>query len=113
MYRDCGDRASFLFVYIHEAHPSDGWQMPANQEQGVAFEQPRTFERRAEIAGKCCEALKLSMPCVVDTLDNRVDEAYAAWPERIFIIGADGRIAYAGEQGPFGFHPEEAEKWLR
>ena len=87
--------------------------MPVNEEQGVVFEQPKTFGRRADIAGQCCERLKLTMPCVVDSIDNAVDEAYAAWPERIFIIGVDGRIVYAGGQGPFGFKPDEAEKWLR
>lgn len=34
------------------------------------------------------------------------------WPERIDIIGTDGRILYKGDVGPFGFHPEEAEKAL-
>jgi hypothetical protein len=46
-------------------------------------------------------------------MDNRVDNLFAAWPERIFIIGADGRVAYAGAQGPWGFKPEEAERSLK
>lgn len=37
---------------------------------------------------------------------------YAAWPERIYIIGEDGRIAYKGGIGPFGYHPEEMQAWL-
>jgi hypothetical protein len=53
------------------------------------------------------------MPCVVDDMDDTADNAYAAWPERLFVVGADGRIAYAGGQGPFGFSPEEVGRWLR
>lgn len=87
--------------------------MDINEEQKVVYEQPTTKSRRDEIAQSCCERLKLTMPCVVDTIDNAVDELYAGWPERMFIIGTDGRIAYAGGPGPFGFHVEEVESWLK
>lgn len=87
--------------------------MDVNKEQKVVFEQPTSHTRRNEIATQCCSTLKLSMPCVVDTMDNTVDELYAGWPERIFVIGTDGKIAYAGGQGPFGFKVEEAEEWLK
>ena len=113
MYKVYKDRAEFLFVYIHEAHPSDGWQMPVNEEQGVVFKQPTTFDERRDVATKCCSKLKLSMPTVVDTIDNKTDMAYAAWPERIFIVDTDGKIVYAGGPGPFGFKPEEARNWLK
>lgn len=113
MYRSWGDRVAFLFVYVREAHPSDEWQMPVNEEQGVVFRQPTTWDERRELAEKCCTATKLSMTCVVDTLDDAVDTAYAGWPERLFVIGADGRIAYAGGPGPFGFKPREVTQWLR
>jgi hypothetical protein len=46
-------------------------------------------------------------------MDNRVDELYAGWPERIFVIDPDGKIAYAGKPGPWGFKPDEAERALR
>jgi hypothetical protein len=46
-------------------------------------------------------------------MDNQVDGLYAAWPERIFVIDRQGKIAYAGRQGPWGFKPEEAERALR
>lgn len=86
--------------------------MESNEKEKVVYEQPTTKLRRDEIAKTCCSTLKLTMPCVVDTIDNAVDEAYAGWPERLFVIGADGRVAYAGGQGPFGFKPEEVQLWL-
>lgn len=100
-------------MYVREAHPTDEWQMPVNEKEGVLFAQPRTSEARHDVARQCCTRLALTMPSVVDTIDNRVDELYAAWPERIFIVGTDGRITYAGGQGPFGFNPNEAEAWLK
>ncbi len=113
MYQTYRDRAAFLFVYIHEAHASDEWQMPVNVKEGVVYEQPKTQTARQSIAKQCCSQMKLSMPCVVDDLDNKVDNAYAAWPERFFIVDAAGRIAYAGNQGPWGFKPDGVEAWLR
>jgi hypothetical protein len=113
MYQTYRDRAGFLFVYVREAHPSDEWQMPGNEKEGVVFAQPKTSEARHDVARQCCSKLSMTMPCVVDTIDNHVDELYAAWPERIYIVGKDGHIACAGGQGPFGFKPEEAEAWLK
>ncbi len=86
--------------------------MNENEEERITYEQPKTQPRRAEIARTCAGSLKLTMPCVVDTLDDAVDAAYAAWPERMFVVDAAGRIAYAGKPGPWGFKPEEVEEWL-
>jgi hypothetical protein len=113
MFQTYKDRAAFLFVYISEAHPADGWQMPINEKQGIVFDQPTSHSQRRGIAEKCCAKLKLTIPCVVDTMDNKVDRLYAGWPERLYVIDRDGRIAYAGGEGPFGYKPEEVEKWLR
>lgn len=113
MYQEYKDRAEFLFVYIREAHPADGWQMDNNVKDDVVFERPKTMDARKSIAKACGRRLKLSMPTVVDRLDNRVDTLYAAWPERIYVVAADGTIAYAGLRGPWGFKPGDAEKTLR
>jgi hypothetical protein len=84
-----------------------------NESEGIVFRQPTNFAERQSAARRCRETLKLSLPCVVDTIDNAVDNLYAGWPERIFVIDRDGTIAYAGKQGPWGFKPEEAELTLR
>lgn len=113
MYETYRDRAKFLFVYIQEAHPTDEWPMAENAEAGIEIAQTRTLEQRREVARRCCEELRLTLPCAVDTPDNAVDEAYAAWPERLFVIDARGRVVYAGAQGPWGFKPAEVERWLQ
>lgn len=87
--------------------------MESNREEKVVFNQPRTFEERKELAKILVERLKYKMPLAVDSLDNAAEKAFAAWPERIYVIERGGRIAYKGGPGPFGFHPEEAEKAIR
>ncbi len=109
LYKRYRDRAAFLFVYIQEAHPADGWQTDSNIREGVTFAAPGTWQARQDVARKCANDLKLSMPCVVDTIANAVDDTYAGWPERIYVIDGDGRVAYAGQIGPWGFKPAKAE----
>lgn len=113
MYEKWKDRAAFLFVYISEAHARDEWQMPDNVKEGIVLDQPRSFEARREVAVKCCDSMRLSMTTVVDDMSNSVDNAYAGWPERMFVVDSSGRIAFAGLQGPWGFKPAEVESWLR
>jgi Iodothyronine deiodinase len=45
-------------------------------------------------------------------MDNRASVAVAAWPERLVLVGADGRIVYPDRPGPWGFSPEEAREHL-
>jgi hypothetical protein len=40
-------------------------------------------------------------------MDDAVNKAYAALPTRLYLIGLDGRVVYAGGMGPFGFKPAE------
>ena len=106
------DRAEFLTVYIKEAHPEDEWQMTVNEEQGVCYAQPQTLADRVMIANDFIERFHYAMPLVVDPMENPAGDAFAAWPERLYVIGVDGRIAYKGRKGPFGFDPDELEQWL-
>jgi hypothetical protein len=99
-------------VYVREAHPTDGWRMASNDRVGIVVAQPRTTPERTAVAAHCCTALKISMPLVVDTLDDRVGHAYSGMPDRLYVVGRDGRVVYKGGRGPFGFNPAEMEQAL-
>lgn len=103
-------RVSFLVVYIREAHPEDGWVLPENRRSGVAVRDPATTGERDAVALTCATRLGLRMPMVVDGLDNAVGSAYGGWPDRLYLVARDGRIAYQGDDGPFGFRPDELER---
>jgi hypothetical protein len=45
----------------------------------------------------------------VDEMDDAVMTAYAAWPERLHLVGCNGRVLYVGGLGPWGFKPEELQ----
>ena len=105
-------KADFFTVYIREAHPSDEWQMDSNVEQGICYPQPTTLEDRLVIARDFVARHEWQMPLLVDDMQNQIDSVYAGWPERLYVVDRDGRIAYKGKTGPFGFFPEEVEAWL-
>jgi hypothetical protein len=105
LHKRYGDKAQFLAVYVREAHPTDGWRMASNDKAGIMIPQPTTIEERTQVAERCCTTLKVSMPMVVDDLDDRVGHSYSGMPDRLYIIDRDG-------SGPFGFKPAEMEQAL-
>jgi hypothetical protein len=109
MYRRYGEGVAFFVVYIQEAHTPDGWQMPINEQEGVVYEQPKTAAEREAVAEACVLHLNLSIPTLIDEMTNTVDRAYAALPDRLYLIDAEGRVAYRSGPGPMGFRPQELE----
>ncbi len=99
-------------VYIREAHPADGWKMRRNDEVGVSVDQPKTQEARNLVAGQCCQALKLAMPLLVDTVSDQVNRAYSGFPDRLYLIDREGKVVYKGGRGPYGYKPRELEQTL-
>ena len=110
MHEKYRKRVAFYVVYIKEAHPEDGWILESNREQRIAVMDPATLEARAEVAQSCAGRMAIKMPVLIDSLDNRVALAYGGWPDRLYLIGKDGRVAFQGGEGPMGFKPPELEE---
>jgi len=104
---------AFYVVYILEAHAADVWQMDSNIKQGVVFASPRNIAEREEVAGSCVRNLHIQIPALLDDFSNSTEKAYTGWPDRLYVIDRDGRIAAKTKAGPFGFHPEEVEQALK
>lgn len=99
-------------MYITEAHPSDVWQMESNIKDKVVFTSPKNEEDRAFIAGACVRKLHIEFPAVLDEFGNSTEQAYTGWPDRLYLIDPQGRIAYKSEPGPFGFKPDDLRQSL-
>jgi len=96
-------------IYLKDAHALPAWQSPANIREGVIVPQTTTEDERAEVADACVLRLDLSLPTLLDDLASTIDQAYRAWPDRLYLVGVDGRVAYQGGPGPFNFDVEELE----
>ena len=101
------DRVAFFVVYIREAHPEDGWVLEENRLAEIALDDPTSLEERAAAAGACALRLRTRIPILIDGVDDSVALAYGGWPDRLYLIGSDGRIAFQGGRGPDGFEPSE------
>src|SRR5258708_34584210 len=86
--------------------------MASNDRANVVVPQPKTKAERVKVAHHCCTALQMSMPVLVDEIDDRVGHAYSGMPDRLYVIDKEGKVAYKGGRGPFGFKPGEMEQAL-
>jgi Iodothyronine deiodinase len=81
--------------------------MQSNIKDNVVFASPHSEDERASVAGSCVRKLGIKIPAVLDEFGNSTEQAYTAWPDRIYVIDANGRVAYKSKPGPFGFKSEE------
>ncbi len=86
--------------------------MQSNIRDKVVFASPRNEEERASIAGTCVRKLGLKFPAVLDEFGNSTERAYTGWPDRLYLIDSQGRVAYKSRPGPFGFKPDELKSAL-
>ena len=117
LYERYHDQVQFLSIYIREAHPKDGWWVgvPLTKKifdiyeprVSMAHYDPKTMAERRAVAGECETALQYGIHTYVDEMDDYVNQTYAAWPTRLYLIGLDGRVVYPGAIGPIGMKPKE------
>jgi hypothetical protein len=113
LYATYKDQVQFYIVYIREAHPAEGWQVPNNLIEDILYNEPSTDDERGAVAAACQIGLDLDMPMLVDGIDNDIDEKYVGLPMRLFLVDAMGKIAFAGDKGPFGWDDVAFEAAVR
>ncbi len=86
--------------------------MASNKRVDINVEQPTTAAERTRAAVHCCDSLKMALPLLVDGIDDVVGREYSGFPDRLYLIDIDGRVAYKGGRGPFGYKPRELEQSL-
>jgi len=117
LYDGYKDKAVIVIVYIREAHPAApsqtakdaGWKVIKD----VVYYQPKSYSERRKLAETACTFWEMPIPTLVDTMEPNVGETYQAWPNRIYVIDKEGKIAYRGPMGPGGVRPRDGEKALR
>ena len=108
MYEANKEKADFWWIYVKEAHASDG----ARPNRDVKIRQHQTYEERLKAASGCVAELDLKIPLLIDDMENTVGNAFHGHPDRLFILSPEGTIAYRGERGPRGFDVKEMEESL-
>lgn len=112
LYEKHSTDIDFFWVYAQEARASDnGLPDSKNPESIESVKNHRNLGERKSAASHCATSIKSPIPVLIDDLDNTVTIRYHAHPTRLFIIGKDGNISYAGPPGP-GNYVEEFGKAL-
>jgi hypothetical protein len=78
----------------------------------VCYVQPKTLEQRVAIANDFTKRFKYPLPFGIDDMNNAATNAFAAWPERLYVVDENGKISYKGGNGPFQYDPKEVRAWL-
>ncbi len=126
IYKQYHQHVQFIMIYIREAHPVDGWWFGGGIQEKLVKRRypqastdlydPKTIEERRAAAGQCEQSLQYGIRTYVDEMDDQVNQSYAAYPTRLYLVASDGHVSYAGGLGPFGFKPPEfklaIEKYL-
>ena len=106
VYQRFQSDATFLMIYVREAHPADGWSM------GLDIKQPTTFAERLSVAEQFCKKVTPSLPVLVDEINDPAGHAYSGMPSRLYVIDTKGTVTYKSGRGPFGFKVGEMEQAL-
>jgi hypothetical protein len=102
---------NLLHVYIREAHPKDEWAW-AGDAISCSIRQPRTLEERLDVGRRFAQDYGIDPTTIaVDNLDNTMEQLYKGWPERLYVIHQK-KIVFVGTPGPFGYIPEEVDRFL-
>ena len=101
MYAKYGDRVHFVIIYIIEAHPIGSaspyrggeWTGKASVDQeGFALRQPITYEERVAQATQMVQELGITVPILIDEMDNPVWCTYGPAPNSAYLIDIEGSI---------------------
>eukprot|EP00090_Calanus_glacialis_P015331 TRINITY_DN24214_c0_g1_i1.p2 TRINITY_DN24214_c0_g1~~TRINITY_DN24214_c0_g1_i1.p2 ORF type:complete len:124 (-),score=40.21 TRINITY_DN24214_c0_g1_i1:113-484(-) len=100
----------FVTVYIAEAHPAEKKHFSGNFDiasHASMRERMEAANTLKEEAGQILEGC----PILVDPMDDRANLAYAALPERLYVV-QDGKITYEGGVGPRNYSIDELDAFL-
>lgn len=89
-----GDRAAFVFVYVTEAPHEDHLVGPLREHSPKA-----TYAERRQGVREILEGMAFPIPCLFDREDGKVEILYDAWPQRLLVVGVDGKVVFDAGRG--------------
>ena len=102
--------ASFVFVYIAEAHACDEWPISQLDEE---IPRHRTLSDRRAAAAGFLHAFPLhsAFEVVLDTMDDDFDRVFASWPFRFWVI-MQGKVSLKPQPEQASYDINELGRWL-
>ena len=91
----------FIIIYVVEAHPvgsacpytGEVWTTTASTNAaGEPLTQPSTYQERVAQSTQMARELSITIPVLIDEMDNPLWCTYGPAPDIAYLIGTDGRI---------------------
>tara|TARA_Y100000310_G_C20214202_1_gene592781 strand:+ start:249 stop:623 length:375 start_codon:yes stop_codon:yes gene_type:complete len=106
MQSDYDGRVQFIIIYGVEAHPvgsacpytGEEWKTSASHDKGGnPLTQPATYQERVAQSTQMVRELGITIPVLIDEMDNPLWCTYGPAPNIAYLIDSDGKII--GKQG--------------
>jgi hypothetical protein len=110
LYARYKHQVEFFHIYISEVHPSLDWSLDGVDE--IHIPQAASMHDRTRAARACAAHTEIKFSVLLDEMDNSTSQAYEAMPDRLYLVGEDGRISYQSDRGPQGFDVDELTEAL-
>jgi len=112
LYAQYKDKVVFVAIYITEAHAADEWPVGAR----LSFcNQPTTVPERCELARGYVESYDMTIPVLVDNMDNNFRDKFSAWPFRFYVVN-NGKVEFKAQPDPeksYTYDVNTLGKWLQ
>jgi hypothetical protein len=102
MHSKYGDDIHFIIIYTIEAHPTgavcpytgEEWVISSTSTdtEGNPLTQPVTYQERVSQSTQMTQELGITIPVLIDEMDNPVWCTYGPAPNIAYLIGTDGKI---------------------
>ncbi len=93
------NRAQIFVIYTNEMHPGGyGGSLMTNNKYGMkspfTFPDSQNLGDRRKYACLVTNHFRLSVPVLLDNMDNRVNAAYNGSPVRVYILNSRGIVVF-------------------
>ena len=107
LYKEYKDnkKVRFFLVYVREAHPVKK-ATKSKDHRGITVH--KTVASKVLAASKCVKGLKLTLPCLIDSLDGAAEKLYRGRPAATAVVDINGKIVFHA-RGPRGVQPKKVK----
>jgi Spy/CpxP family protein refolding chaperone len=87
-------RINPLIIYTKENYPAGDWDIERNKEQNISISQASNMDARIAAARQARDRLELSVPILLDSMDDKTASDYDAFSNAAVLIGRDGTVLF-------------------
>jgi glutathione peroxidase-family protein len=90
--RQYGNRIHPLVIYTRENYPAGEYEVDRNKDEGISVPRAANLDARITQARKTRDALKISAPILIDTIDDQTATTYGGFTNAAILINRDGVV---------------------